>query len=88
MPTQTTALVGPSGAGKSTIIALAAGFHDPTAGRILVDGLDLSKMRLEDYRSYLGVVLQDPFLFQGTIRENITLGRPDATNEEFLNACQ
>src|ERR1017187_8837191 len=69
-PGTATALVGPSGSGKSTIISLIAAFHEPTAGRILVDSTDLSTVRLDAYRSQLGVVLQDTFLFDGTIREN------------------
>jgi ABC-type multidrug transport system fused ATPase/permease subunit len=87
VPGTVTALVGPSGAGKSTIINLAAGFYDPSAGRILVDGLDLSAVRLDQYRAYLGVVLQEPFLFEGTIRENVMLARPLASSEDFRRAC-
>src|SRR5207244_8577001 len=68
-PGTATALVGPSGSGKSTIISLVAAFHEPTAGRILVDGIDLSTVRLDSYRSQLGVVLQDTFMFDGTIVE-------------------
>ena len=71
LPGTVTALVGPSGSGKSTIISLIAAFHEPTAGAILVDGIDLSTVRLDAYRTQLGVVLQDTFLFDGTIRENV-----------------
>jgi len=82
-----TALVGSSGAGKSTIIELIAAFHRPTKGTILVDGVDLSQVSLESYRSQLGVVLQDSFLFDGTIRENVAFSRPRATTAEILRAC-
>ncbi len=75
----TTALVGSSGSGKSTILSLVMAFTRPTAGRILVDGRDLTTVRLHDYRSHLGVVLQDNFLFDGTIAENIAFGAPGAT---------
>jgi subfamily B ATP-binding cassette protein MsbA len=79
----TTALVGSSGSGKSTLISLVMAFNRPKEGRVLVDGEDLASMRLRDYRSQLGVVLQDNFLFDGTIAENIRYGRPDATLEEI-----
>jgi subfamily B ATP-binding cassette protein MsbA len=78
----TTALVGPSGSGKSTLIGLAMAFHQPTRGRILVDGRDLSKVSLYDYRSQLGVVMQDNFLFEGTVADNIRYAEPHATIEE------
>ncbi len=78
----TTALVGSSGSGKSTLISLVMAFNRPKSGRILIDGRDLSSIRLRDYRSQLGVVLQDNFLFDGTIVENIRYGRPEATLEE------
>ena len=87
-PGTVTALVGPSGSGKSTIISLIAAFHEPTAGAILVDGMDLSTVRLDAYRTQLGVVLQDTFLFDGTIRENIGFARPGATEEQILEACR
>ena len=87
-PGTATALVGPSGSGKSTIISLIAAFHEPTAGRILVDSTDLSTVRLDAFRSQLGVVLQDTFLFDGTIRENIAFARPAATEEQIQNACR
>src|SRR5690606_9512671 len=82
----TTALVGPSGAGKSTLIGLVMAFARPQNGRVLVDGKDLATLRLRDYRSQIGVVLQDNFLFDGTIRENIAFSRPDATDEEVREA--
>ena len=87
-PGTVTALVGPSGSGKSTIISLVSAFHDPTHGAIRVDGTDLAKARLYDYRTQLGVVLQDTFLFDGSIRENVGFARPDATEEQILEACR
>ncbi|MEQ8530701.1 MAG: ABC transporter ATP-binding protein, partial [Imperialibacter sp.] len=81
-----TALVGSSGSGKTTIAGLAATFLTPKAGRITLDGEDLSKVGLRSFRQYLGVVLQDDFLFEGTIRENILFPRPNATEEELKNA--
>jgi len=79
----TTALVGSSGSGKSTLISLVMAFNRPINGRILVDGRDLMTVRLRDYRSQIGVVLQDNFLFDGPIGENIRYGRPDATLEQI-----
>ena len=79
----TVALVGSSGSGKSTIIGLLMAFHRPQAGQVLVDGLDLQRLRLRDYRAKLGVVMQDNFLFDGTIAENIAFGKPGATREEI-----
>ena len=87
-PGTVTALVGSSGSGKSTIISLVCAFHSPTSGRVTVDDLDLSHVDLNTYRSQLGVVLQDSFLFDGSIRENIMFSRPDATEEQFLFACR
>ena len=84
----TTALVGSSGSGKSTLISLVMAFNRPKSGRVLVDGRDLSTVRLRDYRSQLGVVLQDNFLFDGTILENVTYGRPDATLEQVREVCR
>ena len=86
LPGTVTALVGSSGSGKSTIIGLVAGFYRPAAGRILVDGVDLGRVRLDSYRAALGVVLQESFLFDGTIRENIAFSRPDASDEEVRRA--
>jgi subfamily B ATP-binding cassette protein MsbA len=87
-PGTVTALVGPSGAGKSTIIGLIAAFYKPASGRVLVDGIDLATVKLRSYRTQLGVVLQDTFLFDGSIRENVAFARPDASEEEILNACR
>ncbi|MGC2298858.1 MAG: ABC transporter ATP-binding protein [Acidobacteriaceae bacterium] len=87
-PGTVTALVGSSGSGKSTIISLICAFHKPDSGQVLVDGIDLSTVRLDSYRSQLGVVLQESFLFDGTIKENVMFSHPEATDEEFLNACR
>ena len=81
-----TALVGTSGSGKTTIAGLAASFLNPTSGKITVDGIDLSTIKLTDYRSNLGVVLQDDFLYEGTIRENILFPKPNASEEEIQRA--
>jgi ABC-type multidrug transport system fused ATPase/permease subunit len=83
-----TALVGSSGSGKSTTIGLISAFYIPTRGKVLVDGIDLSTVRLDSYRTQLGVVLQESFLFDGTIRENVAFSRPDASEESVLRACQ
>jgi ABC-type multidrug transport system fused ATPase/permease subunit len=88
LPGTVTALVGPSGAGKSTIIGLIAAFYKPERGRILVDGIDLATIKLSSYRTQLGVVLQDTFLFDGTIRENVAFARPDASEDEIMAACR
>jgi ABC-type multidrug transport system fused ATPase/permease subunit len=88
LPGTVTALVGSSGSGKSTIISLIAAFHTPGSGRIRVDGTDLSTVRLDQYRTQLGVVLQDTFLFDGTIRENILFARAGAAEEQMLEACR
>jgi ABC-type multidrug transport system fused ATPase/permease subunit len=82
-PGTVTALVGSSGSGKSTMIGLVAAFYKPVSGRILVDGVDLNRIRLGDYRSALGVVLQESFLFDGTIRENVAFSRPDAAEADI-----
>ena len=87
-PGTVTALVGSSGSGKSTIISLLCAFHTPSKGRVVVDDVDLAKVDLNTFRSQLGVVLQDSFLFDGTIRENILFSKPDATEEQFLFACR
>lgn len=83
-----TALVGSSGSSKSTTIGLISAFHKPSSGRVLVDGVDLSTVRLGSYRTQLGVVLQETFLFDGTIRENVALAKPGATEDEILEACR
>jgi len=86
LPGTTVALVGPSGAGKSTIIGLVMGFHRPKSGHLRIDGRDLSCLRLDDFRAHLGVVLQDSFLFDGSIAENIAFSRPRASREEIERA--
>ncbi len=83
-----TALVGTSGSGKTTIAGLAATFLNPESGSITIDGIDIEKVSLDSYRSQLGVVLQDDFLFEGTIRENILFPRPNASEEELQNAVR
>lgn len=85
---QTTALVGPSGGGKSTIINLIPRFYDPSAGRILIDGQDITTITKESLRRHLAYVSQQPYLFEGTIRDNIRYGRPDATDAEVEEAAK
>jgi ABC-type multidrug transport system fused ATPase/permease subunit len=87
-PGTLTALVGPSGAGKSTMIGLVCAFHTPQSGRVLIDGVDLSTVKLDSYRRHLGVVLQETFLFDGSIRENVAFARPEAGNDEIEEACR
>lgn len=84
----TTALVGSSGSGKSTLISLIMAFARPQQGRILVDGRDLGDLKLHEYRRHLGVVMQDNFLFDGTVKENISFTRPDATDEEIRTVAR
>jgi ABC-type multidrug transport system fused ATPase/permease subunit len=86
-PGTVTALVGSSGSGKSTIISLICAFHTAQSGEVLIDGKDLATIHLASYRRQLGVVLQETFLFDGTIRENIMFSRPGATEEQFVQAC-
>ncbi len=87
-PGTVTALVGPSGAGKSTVVGLVCAFYKPVEGAIFVDGADLRTVRLDSYRTQLGVVLQESFLFDGTIRENVAFSRPGAPEAEVLKACR
>jgi subfamily B ATP-binding cassette protein MsbA len=84
----TTALVGSSGSGKSTLISLVMAFNRPLSGRVTVDKRDLASIKLREYRNHLGVVLQDNFLFDGTIAENIGFSHPHATREEIIRASQ
>jgi len=84
----TTALVGSSGGGKSTLIGLVMAFNHPKAGRVLVDDRDVATLRLRDYRSHVGVVMQDNFLFDGTVKENIAFSKPGATDEEIRGAAR
>ena len=88
MPGTVTALVGSSGSGKSTIISLLCGFHNAAGGQVLIYGVDLCTIRLSSFRRQLGVVLQETFLFDGTIRENVLFSRPDATEERLMEACR
>lgn len=85
-PGTTTALVGSSGSGKSTMISLVMAFNKPKTGRILIDGEDLWKVKLLDYRSHLGIVLQDNFLFDGSVADNIAYGNPEASREQIESA--
>jgi len=85
---ETFALVGPTGAGKSTVAKLVTRFYDPQAGRVLLDGHDLRHVTFASLRSQLGSVPQEPFLFHGTIRDNIAFARPEATDDELLEACR
>ena len=87
-PGTTTALVGSSGSGKSTLISLVMAFNHPRAGQVLVDGRDVQLIHLTDYRSYLGVVLQDNFLFDGTVGENISFSKPRATADEIRHVSR
>lgn len=87
-PGEMLGLVGPSGAGKSTLINLICRFYDVTSGAILVDGVDIRSFAVEAYRRHVGVVLQDPFLFYGTVAENIAYGRPEASREEIVAAAR
>jgi len=87
-PGTTTALVGSSGSGKSTLISIVMAFNRPTKGHVIVDGRDLGELRLMDYRGQLASVLQENFLFDGTIADNVGYARPGATREEILSACR
>jgi ABC-type multidrug transport system fused ATPase/permease subunit len=88
MPGTVTALVGSSGSGKSTIISLICGFHNAFDGQVLIDGVDLCTIRLSSFRQQIGVVLQETFLFDGTIQENVLFSRPHATEEQLMEACR
>lgn len=88
LPGQTVAIVGPTGAGKTTLVNLLMRFYEVTSGRILLDGVDTAQMAREDLRRHFGMVLQDTWLFSGTMRENIAYGRPDATEAEIQEAAQ
>jgi ATP-binding cassette subfamily B protein len=87
-PGQTVALVGETGAGKSTFAKLVARFYDPTEGAVLVDGHDLRSVTAESLRSQMGMVPQEGFLFSGTVRENVSFGRPEATEDEIRDAAR
>ena len=87
-PGQMIGLVGHSGSGKSTLVNLICRFYDVSQGQVLLDGVDIRRLKLSDYRSQIGLVLQEPFLFFGTIAENIAYGRPDATREQIIAAAR
>ena len=87
-PKETVALVGPTGAGKSTIIKLLCRFYDPQSGQIMIDGYDLKKVKMKSLRKQMGIVLQETFLFSGTIMDNIRYGKIDATDEEIISAAK
>jgi ABC-type multidrug transport system fused ATPase/permease subunit len=87
-PGTVTALVGSSGSGKSTTIGLISAFYVPSQGRVLIDGIDLSTVKLDSYRTLLGVVLQESFLFDGSIRDNVSFARPHASEADIIRACQ
>lgn len=87
-PGQVIALIGPTGSGKSTIINLIPRFYDPSDGQVLVDGVDVRRIKLKSLRRHIGIVLQDPFLFNATIADNIAYGRPDAPREEIVTAAK
>ena len=87
-PGERIAIVGPTGAGKTTLVSLIARFYDVTRGRILLDGLDIRKITQRSLRRQIGFVPQETFLFPGTVRENIRIGRPDATDEEVEEVCR
>jgi ATP-binding cassette subfamily B protein len=88
LPGQTVALLGPVGSGKTTVLNLLPRFYDVTAGRVPIDGVDVRDVTLESLRANVGIVMQDVFLFNGTIRENIAYGRPEATDEEIIEAAK
>ena len=87
-PGQTIAIVGPTGAGKTTLVNLLMRFYEVNGGEILVDGVDITELKRGDLRRMFGMVLQDTWLFNGTIRENIAYGREDATEEEIVRAAK
>ena len=87
-PQEMIGLVGPSGAGKSTLVNLVCRFYDVAEGAILVDGVDIRAFPVDEYRRHIGVVLQDPFLFYGSVAENIAYGRPDASRQEIVAAAR
>jgi ABC-type multidrug transport system fused ATPase/permease subunit len=87
-PGETVGLVGPSGSGKSTLVSLISRFYDPSEGSVKVDGIDVREVNLQDLRRSVSAVLQEPYLFHGTIRENISYGRPDASFDEVMEAAR
>jgi ATP-binding cassette subfamily B multidrug efflux pump len=87
-PGEMVAIVGPTGAGKSTLVSLVARLYDVTSGQVLIDGVDVRQVRRASLCRHLGVVLQEPFLFSGTVRDNIRFGRPEASDEEVEEAAK
>lgn len=87
-PGQRVALVGPSGSGKSTLVSLIPRFYDVKAGAVRIDGQDIRQVTLKSLRRHVGIVLQNPILFSGTMRQNIRYGKPEATQEEIIAACK
>lgn len=87
-PGETIALVGATGSGKTTIVSLISRFYDPSSGHVRIDGQDIKNIQLETLRAQMGVMLQDPFIFSGTIKDNIRYGRLDATDEEIVEAAK
>jgi ABC-type bacteriocin/lantibiotic exporter with double-glycine peptidase domain len=81
------AIVGPNGAGKSTLVSIVMGMHEPQAGRVLADGVPLAELDVREFRRQVGIVLQDPLIFPGTIRDNIAFGRPETSDEEVVAAA-
>jgi ATP-binding cassette subfamily B multidrug efflux pump len=87
-PGEIVAIIGGTGSGKSTLIGVLPRFYDPDSGKILIDGIDIKSIKLSNLRSHIGMVMQETFLFSDTIRENIAYGKPDATQEEIVNAAK
>src|SRR5262249_17780671 len=87
-PGQVVGVVGPTGSGKSTVLSLVPRFYDPSKGRVMIDGVDVSTRRLDALRAQIGFVLQETVLFRGTIRENIGYGRANATEDEIIAAAK
>ena len=87
-PGETVALLGPAGSGKSTIIRLISRFYDVTSGRILIDGYDIRDVKMKDLRKHIGIVSQETFLFNMTVKENIAFGKPNASMDDMIRGCK